>query len=162
MRELMLPDLEINFSAYLNAIQLVALVPQTRTPCLFGARVVRDIFQRWKIPRLRGHLVWIPMQTTDDLEAAIAQEALFQDERVFQDWDGERALSRLVSQTRKLTSPVAWDMYLLYSPGAIWRGERIPTPDFWMHQLNERPDLLLDPDRLMAEVQKAIEATLKG
>jgi hypothetical protein len=38
----------------------------------------------------------------------------------------------------------------------------MPTPDFWMHQLNERPDLLLDPGRLMVEVQKAIEATSKG
>lgn len=44
----------------------------------------------------------------------------------------------------------------------MWKGERIPDPDFWLHQLNERPDLLLDPDRLMAEVQKAIEATPKG
>ncbi len=100
MRELTLPDLEIYFSAYLNAIQLVALVSPTRTPCLFGARVVRDIFQRWKTPRYAD----------------------------------------------------IWSRFLY----------KRPTPDFWMHQLNERPDLLLDPDRLMAEVQKAIEATLKG
>jgi hypothetical protein len=38
----------------------------------------------------------------------------------------------------------------------------MPAPDFWMHQLNERPDLHLDPERLMAEVQKAIEAAPKG
>ena len=102
------------------------------------------------------------MLTADDLDAAIAQEALFKDERVSQYWDSERVLGRVVSQTLKLTAFVAWDIYLLYLPGAIWKGERIPTPDFWMHQLNERPDLLLDPDRLMAEVQKAIEATPKG
>lgn len=102
------------------------------------------------------------MLTADDQDAAIAQEALFKDERVSQYWDSERVLGRLVSQTLKLVTPVAWDIYLLYSPGAMWKGERIPTPDFWMHQLNERPDLLLDPDRLMAEVQKALEATSKG
>jgi hypothetical protein len=131
-------------------------------PCLFGARVVRDIFQKWETPRLRGHMVWIPMLPADDMDAANAQEALFQDERVYQYWDGERVLGRQVSQTLKLAAFVAWDIYLLYSPGATWKGERIPAPDFWMHQLNERPDLLLDPDRLMAEVQKAIEATSKG
>ena len=48
------------------------------------------------------------------------------------------------------------------STGAMWKGERIPAPDFWMHQLNERSDLILDPNRLMAEVQKAIEATSQG
>jgi hypothetical protein len=99
------------------------------------------------------------MLVGDDLNAAVAQEALFQDERVSQYWDGERALGRLVSRSLALSSPVAWDIYLLYSQGTIWKGEEMPTPDFWMHQLNERPDLLLDPARLMAEVQKAIEAT---
>jgi hypothetical protein len=74
---------------------------------------VRDIFQKWKTPRLRGHLVWIPMLAADDLDAAIAQEALFQDERVSQYWDGEHALGRLVSQTLKMSAPIAWDIYLL-------------------------------------------------
>jgi hypothetical protein len=31
-----------------------------------------------------------------------------------------------------------------------------------MHQLNERPDLLLDPDILKAEVHKAVEVAPKG
>ena len=102
------------------------------------------------------------MLTADDLKEAIAQEALFQDERIFQYWDGERVLGRLVSETLKLSAPFAWDIYLLYLPGAMWNGKRIPNPDYWMHQLNERPDLLLDPDRLMAEVQKVIEAISNG
>jgi hypothetical protein len=107
---------------------------------------------------LRGHLVWIPMLAADDLDAAIRQEALFQDERVSQYWDGGRALGRLVAPGLALSEPIAWDIYLLYSPGARWEGERIPPPDFWMHQLDERPDRYLDAGRLMAAVQKAIEA----
>jgi hypothetical protein len=98
------------------------------------------------------------MLAVDDLDAAIEQEALFQDERIYQYWDGERILGRMVSQTLILSDLIAWDIYLLYFPGAIWKGDRIPIPDFWMHQLNERSDLLLDPVRLMAEIQKAIEA----
>ena len=107
-------------------------------------------------PRLRGHLVWIPMLAADYLNTAIAQEVFFQDERISQYWDGEQVFGRLVSRSLELAAPVAWDIYLLYSPGTIWRGEMMPAPDFWMHQLNERPDLFLDPARLMAEVQKAI------
>lgn len=102
------------------------------------------------------------MMADDNLKAALEQEALFQDERVSQYWDGERVLGSLVSQNLKLAAPVAWDIYLLYSPGAKWKGEGMPLPDFWMHQLNERADLFLDPARLMAEVQKAVEAVPEG
>jgi hypothetical protein len=98
------------------------------------------------------------MLTADELNTAIAQEAGFQDERISQYWDGERVLGRLVAQTLRLTASVAWDVYLLYPSGVIWKGERIPAPSFWMHHLNESPDLLLDPNKLMAEVQQAIEA----
>lgn len=97
------------------------------------------------------------MLSADNLDAALAQEALFQDERVAQYWDPERVLGRLVSQTLNLATPIAWDIYLLYPPGARWEGDRLPVPDFWMHQLNERLDLLLDPSRLEAEVRKVIE-----
>ncbi len=92
----------------------------------------------------------------DDLAAALAQEALCQDERVSQYWDSRRSLGRLVSQALGLTAYFAWDIYLLYTPGETWKAGKIPVPCFWMHQLNERADLRLDPDRLIAEVQKAI------
>lgn len=102
------------------------------------------------------------MLASDNLDAAIVQEAVFQDDRLSQYWDGERVLGRLVSCSLALSGPVAWDIYLLYSYGTIWKGEMMPTPDFWMHQLNERPDRYLGPPRLMAEVQKAIEAISYG
>jgi hypothetical protein len=101
------------------------------------------------------------MLVADDLQAAIAQEALFQDGRITQYWDGERALGRLVSRGLKLAAPVAWDIYLLYAPGAMWKGEKMPTPNFWMHQLAEPAGLRLDPDRLKAEVHNAIERAEK-
>jgi len=99
------------------------------------------------------------MLMTDNLDAAVAQETLFQNEQVSQYWDSDRTLGQLVSQTLKLTTPIAWDIYLLYSPKVKWEGERMPIPDFWMHQLDERSDLFLDPNRLMTEVEKAIEVT---
>jgi hypothetical protein len=74
---------------------------------LFGARVVREIFQRWKTSKLRGYLVWIPMLAADDLKAALGREAFFQDERIHQSWDGERALGQLVSRSLGLSRPIA-------------------------------------------------------
>ena len=93
------------------------------------------------------------MLTADDIDAAIAQEAFFQNERISQYWDGEQVFGRLAARGLGLDEPIAWDIYLLYHPGTIWVGEKMPAPDFWMHQLNERPDLLLDPARPMAKGQ---------
>ena len=98
------------------------------------------------------------MLPADNLQAALAQEAYFQDERITQFWDGERDLGRLVAKTLKLKDPIAWDVYLVYGRGKTWEREILPAPDFWMHQLDERPDLRLVPNRLMAEVKNSIEA----
>ncbi len=100
------------------------------------------------------------MLAGDDLNAALAQETYFQETRIHQYWDGERVFGRLAAQGLGLNEPIAWDIYLLYYPGTIWSGEKLPIPEFWMHQLDERPDRLLDPARLTAEVQKAIQALL--
>jgi hypothetical protein len=98
------------------------------------------------------------MLPVDDLAAASAQEALCPDKRVFHYWDDKRTLGQLVSKILQLSTPIAWDIYLLYSPGTSLERETIPTPNFWMHQLDERSDLLLDPERLMSVVQKSINA----
>lgn len=98
------------------------------------------------------------MLPADDLGAALAQEVTLHDERVSQYWDGKRVLGRIVSRILKLSAPIAWDVYLLYSPGATWKDGNLPVPDFWMHQLGERMDLRLDAGRLRTEVQKMIAA----
>jgi hypothetical protein len=98
------------------------------------------------------------MLAADDWDAANVQEAYFQDKRISQYWDGEQVFGRLAARGLGLNEPVAWDIYLLYHPGTIWVGGKMPAPNFWMHQLNERPDLLLNPVRLMAEVQEAIQS----
>jgi hypothetical protein len=90
------------------------------------------------------------MLAADDLSAALAQEASFREERITHYWDGERELGRLVSQTLRLSTPIAWD------------NGRVPVPDFWMHQLDERSDLRFDPEKLLIKVRKAIEADLNG
>jgi hypothetical protein len=97
------------------------------------------------------------MLEADDINAARSQEKALQDERVAQYWDSKRALGRLISRSLNLSIPVAWDIYLLYSSGTIWKSEEMPVPDFWAHQLDERPDLYLDPARLMSEIQRAID-----
>lgn len=96
------------------------------------------------------------MLPADTRDVAAAQGAMYQEKRVTQYWDGERALGGLVAKTLQLAEPVAWDVYLVFSPNTPWNGEMLPAPNFWMHQLNERPDRYLDAGKLMAVIHASV------
>lgn len=38
--------------------------------------------------------------------------------------------------------------FLVYPPGTQWRSETMPILNFWLQQLYERSELILDTDRL--------------
>ena len=111
------------------------MVTTTCGICQKGQRVVQSVFSKYpNDARLRGFVVWLPMLPSDSKEAAGAQAASFVDQRLVQQWDGERASGNLMAKTLALKGS-AWDVYLLYAPGVKWTGEQPPTPTFWMHQL---------------------------
>ena len=118
---------------------------------------MQEIFEENKSEMLQGAIIWTPMLATDNLDAADQREITFSDPRVKQVWDPDRILGRLLSRTLSLKAPIAWDVYLLYPPNHPWDTELPPMPDFWMHQLDEEPALLLDPVRLKHNVQAIIE-----
>ena len=118
---------------------------------------MQEIFEENKSEMLQGAIIWMPMLATDNLDAADQREITFSDPRVKQVWDPDRILGRLLSRTLSLKAPIAWDVYLIYPPSHPWDTELPPMPDFWMHQLDEEPALLLDPVRLKHNVQAIIE-----
>ncbi len=97
------------------------------------------------------------MLITDNFESAIRHESVFSDARVMQLWDPGRIFGRLLSQTLKLSIPIAWDVYLLYPPEHPWNTEIPPAPEFWMHQQEEDMSLYLDPSRLKQYVKTLLE-----
>ena len=120
---------------------------------------MQEIFETNPSEKLQGVIVWIPMIETDNFAAANERETKFSDSRVWQFWDPDRFVGRLLSQTLNLKESIAWDVYLVYLPNHSWDGELPPIPQFWMHQLNEDPALLLDPPRLRQSVQALLERT---
>jgi hypothetical protein len=117
---------------------------------------VQEIFEANKSSMLQGAIIWTPMLETDNLIAATHQETLFSDSRVIHYWDPDRIVGQLLSKTLKLRAPIAWDVYLVYQPGQDWDSDLPPSPEFWMHQLDEEPTLHLDPPRLKRIVQAMI------
>ena len=96
----------------------------------------------------------------DDAAAAHHQSRSFADERVLQVWDLEAELGALIRSTLGLTD-IAWDVYLVYPPGATCDEVTPPEPAFWMHQLSEQYGVgdapYLDADRLHAEVIRQLQ-----
>jgi hypothetical protein len=96
------------------------------------------------------------MMTDDDFAAANTQQEFFQDSRVEHYWDADKVLGKIIADSMFKNTPIAWDLYLLYQPGAQWDNEKFPAPDFWMHQLPEDESLRLDPKVLQQQVQVAL------
>ena len=121
---------------------------------------MQEIFEGNESNILHGAIIWTPMLVTDSLDVANQREIKFSDPRVQQYRDQDRVLGQLLSQTLNLKESIAWDVYLIYLPNHIWDTELPPKPEFWMHQLNEEPTLLLDPLRLKRIIKAMIEKVL--
>ena len=133
--------------------------------CQRGQAVVQGLFETFDDERLRGLITWLPMLEPDDADTAQLRSALVNDQRIVKSWDAQRRAGDLFARTLGLKG-TAWDVYLLYPPGARWDGDEPPLPSFWMHQLPEvvgaDRSLFLDPDRLSAELRRLIESPTSG
>ncbi len=91
-------------------------------------------------PDLRAYVVWLPILPDDDAAAAARASARCAGPRVLHYWDPDRALGDALGKAlaippRRDGPRVAWDVYLLFRPGARWGS----APAFWMQQLDGVP-----------------------
>ena len=118
---------------------------------------MQEIFEANQSENLYGVIVWIPMLDTDTFEEAGRRETIFMDPRVRHFWDEDRIFGHLLSQTLQLRELIAWDVYLVYLPDHAWDKRLPPMPALWMHQQDEQTVYFMDPPRLKAYVESAIE-----
>jgi hypothetical protein len=85
--------------------------------------------------RVRAYIVWLPIFGGDFKGASQERSKSFIDPRVNYFLDPESLTGELWKPILNLNDDIAWDVYLLYEPGARW-DKAPPQPDFWMHQLS--------------------------
>jgi len=69
-------------------------------------------------------------------------------------WDGDQMVGKAFQPILGTPEP-AWDVWMLFAPGARWEGETPPRPTWWEHQLYGMPDeRLLDSDRFAAKARE--------
>jgi len=116
-----------------------------------------QILETLNSDNVKVFVVWTPVLREDDRKTANEATQLIGNNRVQQFWDDDKSLGlsfgKIVTLPRERT--LAWDVYLLFDPGAEWRDEP-PVPADWMHQLgiDERT---LDGDQLRTSVEELLK-----
>ena len=70
------------------------------------------------------YAIWLQMLATDSSQEW--DETTMPDARVKHFWDGEREAAQWFAKNVDGYEGVAWDMYYLYGPDAVW--ETVPSP----------------------------------
>ena len=84
-------------------------------------------------PRIEAYVVWVPELGAHENNVADATK-LVPDARASHYWDPNEVLG--AAYGRSLPTPAAaWDVYMLFGPGAVWPTSGVPRPDYWMQQL---------------------------
>jgi hypothetical protein len=117
--------------------RFVALISATCPACVFGAKSIRaSILEAYPDADLRVSIVWIDMLPTDNEAAAQRSAAIFDDPRVKQFHDPDRAAGLAIADGLLFAGAgPAWDIYLYYDLDAEWTN-RPPKPAEWFHQLS--------------------------
>jgi len=150
-------DLKAHFNFDQGAPRLVLLLAPTCEMCRMGARLTqRYVLEAIADPRLRVYVVWLPMSDEDTRQTALRAAGDLPDPRVRHFWVGDMEVARAFATTLGLQKEPAWDVFLVYSPGAVWSAGVPPAPQAVAHRSSELPqDSGYNAVKLAAAVREA-------
>ena len=92
------------------------------------------------------YVVWSPQLGAQEKHVASAT-ALVPDSRARHYWDAQMIVGSAF-QPIVGSRAAAWDTWLLFDKNAMWRGDSVPRPAWWEHQMSSGPpELMLDANR---------------
>ena len=92
------------------------------------------------------YVVWSPQLGASEKYVSEASR-LVPDVRARHYWDGEMLAGSAYQPVVK-SKAAAWDTWMLFDKNAMWRGDSVPRPAWWEHQMGSGPrQLRLDPAR---------------
>ena len=103
------------------------------------------------------------MMDSDVQDAALAATNTMPDARIQFFYDPAQLTGKAVAASLGDSEEVAWDIYLFYKPGRIWR-DLPPSPDTYMHQLVDSwadQSHLFQDEELKQELYKAMQTLTK-
>jgi len=150
-------ELKARFDQDQGKVRLLLLLSPTCSTCQVSARIVqRYVLERIADDRLRVYVVWAPVDEGDSEETATLATRLVPDPRAAHFWAGNLALPEAYKVLLGTTRSVAYDVFLLFPAGAVWR-EPAPAPLSSMHnRLDLPPARKLNGPGLAREVEQTL------
>jgi hypothetical protein len=92
------------------------------------------------------YVVWSPQLGAEEKHVAGAT-TLVSDPRATHFWDGHMLVGSAY-QPLVGSRAAAWDTWMVFDRNAMWRGDSVPRPAWWEHQMSSGPPaLMLNADR---------------
>jgi hypothetical protein len=137
--------------------RLLMILSPSCSGCLMSARLVgRYALDKIADPRLRVHVVWVPIGPKDTYDLARKASIHLTDPRVTQYWMDTISLANAFKEPLGFKELPAWDVLLLYPAGQTW-GAGVPKPASFMHRSKELPnESRLNGTKLAAELEKML------
>lgn len=102
------------------------------------------------------YVVWSPQLGAAETNVADGT-TLIPDQRARHFWDPGRLAGKTFRPIVGSSGP-AWDVWMLFAPGARWENNDPPVPAWWEHQLNGLPADRYLRARRFARKAEALEA----
>jgi hypothetical protein len=93
----------------------------------------QQVLSKVEDAELRIYMVWVPKSRALERDVSSATRQ-YPEPRAQHFWDAPGVMVSGYRQTLQLPED-AWDIFVLYGPGARWEGGPPPVPDYWAHQL---------------------------
>lgn len=152
-------DLKSLFDKDKDKVRLLMLLSPTCSTCQVSARMIqRYVLDAIADERLRVYVVWAPIDEGDDEESARMDTRLISDPRATHFWAGNLALPQAYKGLLGTKNSVAYDVFLIFPPGALWQ-EPAPLPPSFMHfRLDLPASRKLNGPALTKEMQEILKA----
>lgn len=149
-----------DFNAMSDKLRLVFISGPSCGICLRGMDDLNEsiVASIQNDPRVHTLVLYVPALGANE-EHARAAVSLLPGPRVSHYWDGS-GNSGLEFQKTLGIPMYAWDIWMIYEPGAQWEEASVPPhPAFWHHQLPSLPkDQKLDAEEFAAAVVERLSA----
>lgn len=106
-------------------------------------------------------LVWVRVLEGDHEQAARAAAQQLGHPLLSQFYDPQQRAARQMAARLGGAGHYAWDLYLVFAPGAAW-GEQPPQPVDWAHQLDHAAWAPAERRRKGAALLEALKSMLAG
>ncbi len=126
---------------------------------------MRAILEALPDAPITAQIVWLPMLPEDGPAAAREAALICDDRRARHFYDPEKIAGKAIAAALGGAGRVAWDVYLVYPPGARWDDDP-PVPAAWRHQLGDsswaEAAHYRTGEALLADLRAAVSAALQA